>query len=377
MIASAHVNLKHGEGSGKELPVFLQEKKYQRLGIIVDAALVRNPYFQEVYQFLEKNFEIVKKIINEASDPTYEYLDATVEELRRSSAVDCLIAIGGGSTLDLAKGVSVLLTNSGPGIQYKGVDKVPIAGIPLIMAPTTAGTGSEVTPNASFTDTKEKKKQGISTHFYHPELVVLDPALVASCPESVSVGAGMDALVHHAIDAYISGGADNPLCALFSRTAVSLLFNALPKVVQNPQDLKARSDTQLGALYAGLALTNGGGGSIAGAASYPLGIHFKIPHGTGVAILALEAMRFNIERGFLGYEAFNDAPRYNGDAGADFFQSFSGLCRQMNMPHLSDFGVKETDLRALGEEINNMPVAHKNPIHIDKDDIIAMLKASL
>lgn len=372
MLASAHVNLKHGEGSAKELPAFLEEKGYRRIGVITDVSLASNQYFQEMYKLLSEKAEITRQFVNKESDPTYEHLDFVTSEFRKEKTIDCLVGIGGGSTLDLVKGVSVLLTNPGPGIDYKGVGKIKVPGVPLVLVPTTAGTGSEVTPNASFTDTEIKKKQGISTNFYHPELIILDPALVASCPKSVSIAAGMDALVHHAIDAYISGGKDNAFCSLFAKEAVSLLFDALPKAIENPSDLKIRSATQLGALYAGLALTNGGGGSIAGAASYPLGLLFKIPHGTAIAILASEVMRFNVSKGFRGYEDFNDVV-----VGEDFFQNFVRLCDGLEIPRLSDFGIKELDLDILSEEIIAMPVTNKNPIPVTKDDILSILKACL
>jgi alcohol dehydrogenase len=367
MTSSTHVDFKHGEGSGKELPVFLEEKGYKRIGVVVDTALKENKYFNELLKFLGDKVEIVHRFVNDMSDPTYEHLDSATDEFRKFQPLDCVIAIGGGSTLDLAKGISVLLTNPGPGVTYKGLNNIKVAGVPYIMIPTTAGTGSEVTPNASFTDTQLKKKQGISTSFYHPALVILDPALVASCPKSVTIAAAMDALVHHAIDAYISGGKDNPLCSLFAKKAVSLFWDALPKVLENPQDLKLRSDTQLGALYAGLALTNGGGGSIAGAASYPLGLHFKIPHGTAIAILALEVVRFNEERGFKGYEDFMP----------DFYKEFSKFCAKLDVPRLSDFGIKEKDLSLLAEETSAMPVTNKNPIPATKEDIHSIFKACL
>lgn len=376
LINSTHLNLKYGPRSGMELSDFLQERGYSYVGVVVDAGLMANPYFVEMYKFLTQRAEVVQQLVNEVSEPTYDYLDHATKEFRNKN-LDCLVVIGGGSTMDLAKGISVLLTNPGPGISYRGVNKIKVPGVPLVLLPSTAGTGSEVTSSAPFIDTKENKKQGISTAFYHPELVILDPLLVASCPKSVSVAAGMDALVHHAIDAYISGGKGNPICAIFAKEAFSLLFNALPRAVENPQDLNWRGETQLGSLYAGLALANGGGGSIAGAMSYPLGVHFKVPHGMAVAICSRETIRFNVERGYQGYEEFNNLIQNGVWSGSVFFQNFSRFFNQLDIPSLSKFGVREEHFPDLAEEVSAMSVVNRNPIPVSKDDIIAILRSCL
>ena len=403
MAAAVHFNIQYGARSGMELPDFLRARGYRRIGVVADAGVLQSPYAAEILAQLAEKTEIAHQWVSRTGEPTYDDLDEAVAGFRAAGRIDCMVGIGGGSAMDLAKGISVLLTNPGSGISYRGSDKIKVSGAPLVLLPTTAGTGSEVTPNASFTDTKEKKKQGISTSFYHPELVILDPLLVASCPRAVTIAAGMDALVHHAIDALISHKPShlpagysgrwedkekNPVCALFAREAIRLLFGALPKALNNPEDLEARMDTQFGALYAGVALSNGGGGSIAGAISYPLGVHFHIPHGMAIAIVSREAMRFNVERGYRGYDALNDCvgikngvgeppARAEHADGQDFFQRFSEIHKALDVPRLSSFWIKEEHLSDLAEEINAMPVAHANPVPIVKDDILSILKSCL
>lgn len=394
MLASAHFNVNYGARSGMELPDFLRARGYQRIGVVADAGVLQSQYANELFARLAGDIEIAHQWVSKAGEPTYDDLDAAAGEFRSAGQIDCLVGIGGGSAMDLAKGISVLLTNAGQGISYRGSDKIKIPGVPLVLLPTTAGTGSEVTPSAPFIDAKEKKKQGISTSLYHPELVILDPLLVASCPRPVTIAAGMDALVHHAIDALISHkdpsadlpvyrqtgqAGENPICTLFAREAIRLLFHALPKVIDNPQDLDARLDTQLGALYAGVALANGGGGSIAGAMSYPLGVRFHIPHGMAIAMVSREAMRFNIEHGYTEYDALNDlVEEKNGaEKEQDFFQRFSDLHKSFDLPRLSAFGVREEHLSDLAEEINAMSVVHANPVPIATADILSLLKSCL
>lgn len=380
VVANAHINLRFGPETALRLPEFLKEFGYTKAGFIFDANLAKSGFFNRVKNNLVASGRVTHQLENKVSSPTYPDLDAFAEEFRAKSN-DCLVAIGGGSTLDLVKGVSVLLTNPGSGINYRGVGKIKNPGVPLILIPTTAGTGSEVTPNASFVDPVEKRQLGINTEFYHPRLVVLDPMLTVSCPRSVSVGVAMDALVHHALDAYISGGLNNPLGSIFAKEAFRLIFNFLPKVLQEPENLEARGNLQLGAMFAGLALANHGGGSIAGAMSYPAGVHFHIHHGTAVAIFALEVIKFNIEKGFKGYADFTDlligGDKITGDKSDFFYKKFAEFYAGLEIPRLSKFGVTEKDLPLLAEEVSAMPVFKANPIPVSGEDALRILKSCL
>ncbi len=381
IVANAHVNLRFGPETAMRLPEFLKEFGYTKAGLIFDVNLAKSEFFSQVRTNLVASGLVAHQLENRVSSPTYPDLDDHTDEFR-SKDIDCLLAIGGGSTLDLAKGISVLLTNPGPGIIYRGVGKIKNPGVPLILIPTTAGTGSEVTPNASFIDPQEKKQLGINTEFYHPKLVILDPLLTISCPRSVTIGVAMDALVHHALDAFISGGWKNPLGSVFAKEAFRLIFNFLPKVLAEPENLEARGNLQLGAMFAGLALANHGGGSIAGAMSYPVGVHFHIHHGTAVAIFALESIRFNIERGFKGYADFAELIDAEGkqvefDKSAFFYEKFSQFYAELEIPLLSKFGINEKDLSVLAEEISAMPVFKLNPIPVFKEDALKILKSRL
>jgi len=380
---NVHVNLRFGPGASSALFDLIKERGYKNIGLVLDVGLLSNQHFVEFRRRLTEEHHVAHEHINKEMGPTYDYLDETVDSFRNKN-MDLMVAVGGGSTLDIGKAIAVLLTNPGPGITYRGVNKIKNAGIPFVMIPTTAGTGSEVIPNAPMVDTTEKKKQGISTSFYHPELAILDPLFTVSCPRNVTIAAAMDAMLHHAIDAYISNE-KNQMCGLFAREATRLILPALPAVVKDPENIACRGDLQLGALYAGLALTNGGGGSIAGAASYPLEVGFHIPHGMGVAITGLDAVRFNIENGYYGYGQFADfIPASLIPQGMSmkekavlFYEHLKKLYQELEVPRLSKYGVGENHIDALADEIVGMPVTGKNPITPKKEDIRAILTASL
>lgn len=379
----AHVNLRFGAQAANYLFEFIKERGWKNLGVVFDTGLLQNDYFVEFRKRLHDQCSVMHELENKESGPSYDYLDRSTDEFR-NIGVDCIIAIGGGSTLDLGKAISVLLTNPGPGITYRGVNKIKVTGVPLIMIPTTAGTGSEVIPNAPMTDTKENRKQGISTSFYHAELVILDPLLTVSCPPMVTVSAAMDALLHHAVDAFTSNER-NPFARFFSREAVRLIFRALPKVMKDPGDTAMRGDLQLAAMYAGFALANGGGGSFAGAASYPLEVSFHIPHGMGVAICGLPGVRFNIEKGYYGYGEYADlVPGARVIQEMDmkerallFYEYLKELYAELAIPTLSRYGVGKEHLSALAEETAVMPVAQKNPVPMTAEDIRSILASRL
>ena len=169
-------------------------------------------------------------------------------------AIDGFIIMGGGSVLDLGKALSLLVTNTEPAIKYRGFDLTKNPGLPLIAIPTTAGTGSEVTPNAVFIDTKENRKFGINTAMYIPKLCILDPVLTLSCPRSVTISSGMDAIVH-AHESFVSKRA-SPITRILAKEGFRLVFNSLAAVVDNPEDLEMRARVQLGSYLAATALFN-------------------------------------------------------------------------------------------------------------------------
>lgn len=222
------------------------------------------------------------------SDPSV----ATVEKgaaLARDKNVDVLVALGGGSPMDAAKGIAILMTNDGP-IQKYEKEQPAAAGTPIIAVPTTAGTASEITRFTVITDPAAKVKMLIAFAGIIPKVAVLDPELTVSMPPSVTASTGMDALTH-ATEAYISK-VGNQLTAVQALEAIELIGGNLIRAVMNGGDIEARQNMLLGQMLAGFAFGNASV-ALVHSMSRPLGAHFGIPHGMANAMLLAPVMAYN------------------------------------------------------------------------------------
>ena len=152
-------NMKYGIGEFEKLSTYLKEMNFSNIAIIIDEAVVKSEYIKKILFECKKNFEKCEVLIYELKgEPTYGYLDECAEKMRKHEELDVIIAIGGGSVIDLAKGVATLMTNKGPGLSYRGFPKGINRPLPVVTIPTTAGTGSDATYNDVFIDSKEEKK---------------------------------------------------------------------------------------------------------------------------------------------------------------------------------------------------------------------------
>jgi len=230
-------------------------------------------------------------------EPTLPRLNAIAKELRKES-YDLLVGLGGGSSLDTAKGLSILLAHGGRAEDYLGDDSVPTQGIPLFTIPTTAGTGSEVTKYAIFGDPEKGLKLAmISTHLL-ARLAVIDPTLTYNCPPQITAAAGIDALTH-AIECYTGKKAHSFSDAL-ALEAMRLISINLRTAVGNGADREARNQMAEGALLAGIAFGNSGVAAVH-ALAYPLGSHFHVPHGIANGILLPHVMQANLTSNLFRY----------------------------------------------------------------------------
>ena len=223
------------------------------------------------------------------SEPTVEIADKATGLAKRKNC-NLVIGVGGGSSMDIAKAVSILLTNKGKAKDYQGQNMVKAPGVPKIMIPTTAGTGSEVTITSVLI--REKIKAGINSPYLFAELAILDPTLTLSLPPEVTASTGMDALTH-AIEASTSKST-SPMVNLFAFKAIELINQNLLKAVKDGKDIEAREGMLFGSLLAGIALANAGVGA-AHALAYPLGGVYNISHGVANALLLPDVMDFNLK----------------------------------------------------------------------------------
>lgn len=232
---------------------------------------------------------------------------ARAAERARQCRPDAILALGGGSNMDLAKMVAVLVKHGGAASDYFGFDRVPGPVLPLVCLPTTAGTGSEVSHAAVLTDTANQIKVSTLSHHIRPALAIVDPDLTLGCPQQVRADAGMDALTH-AIEAYTAVDHDkldvpvqepfpyegrHPLGDCVAERAIQLIHHHLAAAVYDPENREAREGMALAATLAGMAFSNCGV-ALVHALEYPLGGALHCSHGAGNALLLPHVMRFNL-----------------------------------------------------------------------------------
>ncbi len=236
-------------------------------------------------------------------EPPLEIADKGAK-LARKGKSDVVVGIGGGSALDAAKAMASLAGTGAKAVDCLGLNRVPGPGLPTIMVPTTAGTGSEVTFTAVFVRKDLNKKEGMNSAFLYPNIALLDPLLTLSVPPAVTATTGIDALCH-AIESFTSIAA-SPMSELISLEAIRLIGANLRTCVHNGADLDAREALLLGSLYAGLGLANAGVTAVH-SLSYPLGGRYGIPHGLANTVLLPPVMRFNLPGALEKFAAIAEA----------------------------------------------------------------------
>jgi alcohol dehydrogenase len=293
--------------------------------VLIDSNVATHFRVLEIVEFFQsQDFSVEVFSIVLAGEPTYTDLDRESQLLLKKN-VDFIVAIGGGSLLDLSKGMSVLTTNDGPGVALRGMHTVSNPGLPLIVFPTTAGTGTEMTWTASFVDSESEVKMGINGDNMFPRFGVLDPQLLLGAPKRVLMSSALDTLVH-AIEA-VTSTMSNPFTMSLGKSAVEKVLGCLESALQHDAPLERLELLQLAASEAGLAMLNSSGGPASGI-SYPLGVHFKVPHGFAGGLLLPAVIRENLEMGYKGYASFEEG---DGD-GWKFLHRVENLYLEIGAP---------------------------------------------
>lgn len=254
-------------------------------------------------------------------------------DVARQDGVDFLVAVGGGSSMDCAKGINFLLTNGGKMQDYHGTGKARLPMLPLIAVPTTAGTGSEAQSYAIIADAETHMKMACGDKKAACRAAILDPELTVSMPPGVTAAGGIDA-ISHAVESYVTTRR-NPISQLFSRRAWRLLAAGFPGVLQAPGNVKARGAMLLGSHLAGAAIENSMLGATHALAN-PVTAHFGVTHGIAIGILLPHVIRYNgsVVGGLYGRLA-SDIGLCQADdpaAGAKLAEAIAGLVRAAGMP---------------------------------------------
>lgn len=314
-------------------------------------------------------------------DPRYEIVDECAE-WARPQGIQCVIGVGGGSSLDVAKAVAVMLKGGGSISSFFGVDLIDRSGVPVVAVPTTAGTGSEVTPIVILSDEREKLKKGVVSPHLIPSVAILDPELTVGMPPSVTAATGMDALIH-AIEAFTSINA-TPFTDLLAARAMELLYSNIRKAYCNGSDIRARSHMLEGSLLAGISFANAGVTAVH-AFAYPIGAEFHIPHGIANTLMLPRVMEFNmigaLERFASIATMLGEAPSGLSlrEAAQKAVTAMERLREDLGLPtHLSDFGVRTEDIPRLASGVLKVTrLLANNPRTVTQKDAEEIYRRSL
>lgn len=320
-------------------------------------------------------------------EPTTDLVQEGVRTARESGC-DLVIGIGGGSALDVAKAIAVLVTNKGDLFEYLEVigkgQPLTEPGLPLIAIPTTSGTGSEVTRNAVLGSPQHRVKVSLRSHLMLPTLALVDPELTRSMPPQVTAASGLDAFTQ-LVEPYVSRRA-NVLTDALCREGIARVARSLYRAYTYGDDIAAREDMALASLFGGLALSNAGLGAVHGFAG-PLGGMFKAPHGALCGCLLPNVMAINIralrERApgseVLGrYEEIarilTGNPEATAEDGAAWVEQ---LVAQLQIPALSAYGVAPADFPAIIEKAVRASSMQSNPIALTGEEMEEVLRRAL
>jgi len=286
------------------------------------------------------------------ADPPVAVIDAAVHAAQ-SANTDYIVGFGGGSSMDVAKLVALLASGKEKLADVYGVGMAKGPRLPLILVPTTAGTGSEVT-TISIVTVSESEKKGVVSPQLLPDVALLDAELTLRLPAHVTAATGIDAMVH-AIEAYTTKRLKNPVSDCLAKEALRLLAGNLHKAVKSGSDIEARENMLLGACLAGMAFTNA---PVAGvhALAYPIGARFHVPHGLSNSLMLGSVMRFNLECAHAMYAELGEIikPGLQGstlEQASQLVDFLAGLSGELGLPErLMDVGITAGDIEQLASD---------------------------
>ena len=363
-----------GRGALATLDAEVQRFNASRILVITDPGLMSTDIPAKVQALLSTRSVTIFSDVE--ADPSIETIRTCAEYVRKGG-FDLIIGLGGGSPIDTAKCASVLASNEGNVEDYLGIEKITVPGIPKIVIPTTAGTGSEVTNVAVLSLKAQHTKKGIVSRYLFADAAILDPELTLGLPAAITAATGMDALTH-AIEAYVSRFSQ-PLSDHYALAAIRLISANLRTAVHNGQDIDAREAMLTGSLYAGLAFGSAATGMVHGLAM-PLGGQFNVPHGVANAALLPHVMRFNMISALARFrdiaEAMGEvvAGRSLREAAQLSVEAVQSLSDDIGIPTLRELGIPEDASDALAADgMTNSRQRLPNPRSVTHEQLVHIL----
>lgn len=369
-------------GAAADLAAVAAGRGVTRLLFVTDPGLRRLGLCNPALHSLETAGLTVTVFDSVEADPSLATVMNAVEAGRAAGATG-VIGFGGGSSLDVAKVVALLLGSGEPIEDAWGVGNARGPRLPLILVPTTAGTGSEVTPVSIITVGGEEKR-GVSSPILLPDTALLDPDLTLGLPPSITAATGVDAMVH-AIEAYASKNANNnPLSKMLARQALQLLGANIETAVFDGANREARGAMLFGSMLAGQAFANSPVAAVH-ALAYPIGGIFHVPHGLSNALVLPHVLRFNAPEAFALYAeiAVDAFPGLSAEEGAQgrcsaFIERLSELSRKLGLQtRLRDVGIGEADLPRMAKDaMKQTRLLVNNPRVLSEADALAIYRAA-
>ena len=367
-----------GPGKIAELGVLARELGATRVLLVTDQGLESAGHPQKGIASLQ-NADLTVSLFDKVQpNPTTDDVDQGLS-IARAANVDLIVGLGGGSSMDCAKGINFLLTNGGRMEDYWGANKANRPMLPMIAVPTTSGTGSEAQSYALIANAKTHMKMACGDPKAACRIAVLDPELTTSMPASVTAATGIDAL-SHAVESYVCTRR-NPVSQLFGRQAWMLLSRGFPTVIHAPQNLDARSAMLLGAHLAGAAIEN----SMLGAAhalANPLSAHFDVTHGIAIGVMLPHVIRFNASASLASYgDLAADAQlcaANDPQAAVLLAQCFSQWVRLAGMPtRLADCGVDGKLIPEMAAEAAAQWTGRFNPREVNETSLRELYESAM
>ena len=370
----------HGAGAIQAIPEEIKSRGFKKAFVASDPDLVKFGVTQKVTDLLEKAGIEYKLYSDIKPNPTIENVQHGVEEFKACGA-DCIVAIGGGSSMDTSKAVGIIIANPefADVRSLEGVAPTKNPSVPIIAVPTTAGTAAEVTINYVITDVEKKRKFVCVDVHDIPVVAIVDSEMMSTMPKGLTAATGMDALTH-AIEGYITKGAWE-MTDMFHLKAIEIISKSLRAAVANEKE--GRDGMALGQYIAGMGFSNVGLG-IVHSMAHALGAVYDTPHGVANAILLPTVMRYNAEA---TGEKYRDIAKAMGVEGVDQMtleqareaacNAVSQLSEDVGIPRDLKNIVKEEDIDFLAQSAMDDACRPGNPKDPTKEDIVALYKSLL
>lgn len=360
-----------GLGSIKVLPNEMSRLSITTFALITDKGVSSSGLLEQMLSLIPYQPKIV--IDDIPPEPEVNVIEQKRNILHKTR-VDGIIALGGGSTIDSAKVLAATYGYNKQVNELFGENTLSNRNIPLIVIPTTAGTGSEVTNIAILSDPSTQMKKGIVSHCLLPDVAIVAPEMTKTCPKPVTAASGIDAFVH-ALEAYVSVNA-SPITDALAEKALKLIFNALPHAYINGENLSAREDMATGSLMAGLAFGNAGVGAVH-ALAYPLGGRFHLSHGMSNAVMLPHVLKINApfcaDKLYCVAKLLKVCERHHTkeDAINLLLKAVEKLCRDVEIPtSLTHFGIPTSCISELALEASKVTrLLRNNPKQLSLEEI--------